>query len=160
MFSRGGFNTLFFTLFTLFFLLGHNGKIYTNRIVNWRNFAVLLLWTANSIDTANLMVSSVNEIRKYQYLDTVDSPQPAKSLKSNTGGVSFCWINIQYAMPFCRKYTSPHCFFCKFANWIYNSNTHGYRLKSILVMESSNYGESAIVKNCNQRYLDMVKNGH
>ena len=42
--------------------------------------------------------------------------QPAKSLKSNTGG-SFCWIGIQYAMPYSQKYTPPHCFFCNFAGW-------------------------------------------
>ena len=41
--------------------------------------------------------------------------QSAKSLKSNSGGVSFCWIGIQYAMPFSRKYTPSHCFFFKFA---------------------------------------------
>ena len=44
--------------------------------------------------------------------------QPAKSLKSNTGGGSFCWIGIQYAMPYSQKYTPPHCFFCNFAGWV------------------------------------------
>ena len=28
------------------------------------------------------------------------NPQPAKLLKSNTGGGSFCWISIQYAMSY------------------------------------------------------------
>ena len=28
--------------------------------------------------------------------------QPEKSLKSNTGGGSFCWIGIHYAMPYCQ----------------------------------------------------------
>ena len=42
--------------------------------------------------------------------------QPAKSLKSNIGG-SFCWIGIQYAMPYTQKYTPPHWFFCNFAGF-------------------------------------------
>ena len=50
--------------------------------------------------------------------------RPAKSLKSNTGGVSFCWIGIQYAMPYCQKYTPPHCFFCNFAGWVYCTLPH------------------------------------
>ena len=37
--------------------------------------------------------------------------QPAKSLKSNTGGGCFCGIGIQYTMPYSQKYTPPHCFF-------------------------------------------------
>ena len=51
-----------------------------------------------------------NEMGKYT--------QPAKSLKSNTGGDSFCWIGIQYAMPYSQKYTPPHCFFCNLAGWV------------------------------------------
>ena len=39
----------------------------------------------------------------------------AKLLKSNTG--SFCWIGIQYPMPYSKKYTPPYCFFYKFAGW-------------------------------------------
>ena len=46
--------------------------------------------------------------------------QPAKSLKSNTGGRSFCRIGIQYAMPYSQKYTPPHCFFCNFAGLVVN----------------------------------------
>ena len=46
--------------------------------------------------------------------------QPAKSLKSNTGGGSFCWIGIQYAVPYTQKYTPPHCFFCNFARGEYH----------------------------------------
>ena len=44
--------------------------------------------------------------------------QPANSLKSNAGGVSFCWIGIQYAVPYRQKNTPPHCFFWKFAGWV------------------------------------------
>ena len=44
--------------------------------------------------------------------------QSAKSLKSNTGEGSFYWIGIRYAMPYCQKYTPPHCFFCNFAGWV------------------------------------------
>ena len=47
----------------------------------------------------------------------VVATQPAKSLKGNTGGGSFCWIGIQYAMPYSQKYTHPHCFFCNIAGW-------------------------------------------
>ena len=43
--------------------------------------------------------------------------QPAKSPKSNTRGVNFCGIGIQYAMPYSQKHTPPHCFFGKFAGW-------------------------------------------
>ena len=42
------------------------------------------------------------------------SSQPEKSLKSNTGGVSFCWIGIEYAVPYNQKYTPSNCFFCNF----------------------------------------------
>ena len=38
--------------------------------------------------------------------------------KSNTGGVSFCWIGIQYAIPYSQEYTPAHCFFCSFAGWV------------------------------------------
>ena len=51
--------------------------------------------------------------------DFMDSQtQPAKSLKSNTGGMSFCWNGIQYARPYSQKYTPPYCFFCNFASWV------------------------------------------
>ena len=40
--------------------------------------------------------------------------QPAKTLKSSTGGVSFCWIGMQYAMPYSPKCTPPNCFFLQF----------------------------------------------
>ena len=49
--------------------------------------------------------------------ETWEHNTPAKLLKSNTGGVSFCSIGIQYAMPYSQKYTPPHCLFCKFAGW-------------------------------------------
>ena len=48
--------------------------------------------------------------------------QPAKSLKSNTGGVSFCWIGIQCAVPCSQKYTPPHCFFWEFAGWVISNH--------------------------------------
>ena len=40
------------------------------------------------------------------------------AVKSNTGWESFCWIGIQYAMPYSQKYTPPHCFYCNFAGWV------------------------------------------
>ena len=55
-------------------------------------------------------------ITSLKQIDRLTS-QSAKSLKCNTGGVSFCWIGIQYAMPYSQKYTLPHCFFCNFAGW-------------------------------------------
>ena len=30
---------------------------------------------------------------------------------SNTGGVSFCWIGIPYAMPYTQKHAPPHRLF-------------------------------------------------
>ena len=42
-----------------------------------------------------------------------------KIAKNNTGGGSFCWIGIKYAMPYSQKYTPSHCFFCNFAGWDY-----------------------------------------
>ena len=47
----------------------------------------------------------------------LNATPPAKSLKSNTGGGSFCWIGIENAMLYTHKYTPPHCFFCNFAGW-------------------------------------------
>ena len=41
---------------------------------------------------------------------------PGKTLKSNTGGVSFCRIGIQNAARYPQKYTPPYCFFCNFAS--------------------------------------------
>ena len=35
-------------------------------------------------------------------------------MESNSGGVSFCSIGIQYAMLYKQKYTPPHCFFYSF----------------------------------------------
>ena len=57
-----------------------------------------------------------NSTSECSYITNIS--QPAKSLKGNTGGGSFCSIGIQYAMPFSRKYTPPHCFFCTFAGWV------------------------------------------
>ena len=64
--------------------------------------------------------------RKMQYVCTCvltvfsswEPSQPAKTLKINTGGVSFCWIVIQLTMPFSPKCTPPHCFFYNFAGWM------------------------------------------
>ena len=50
-------------------------------------------------------------------ISTTRHSKPAKSLKGNTGGGSFCGIGITYAMPFSQKCTPPHCFFCNFACW-------------------------------------------
>ena len=46
-----------------------------------------------------------------------DISQPAKSLKSNTGGGSFCLISIEDAVPYTQKYTPPHCLLSDFAGW-------------------------------------------
>ena len=69
-------------------------------------------------------------IHDERILAQVGTTQPAKSLKSNTGGGSFCWIGIQYAMPYCQKYTPPHCFFCNFAGWV--TGFSSYRTKAKL----------------------------
>ena len=61
------------------------------------------------------------------------TPQPAKLLKSNTGGVSFCWIGNQYAMPYSQKYTPPHSFFWNFARWV-ESLLHKKRRKGATVI--------------------------
>ena len=54
----------------------------------------------------------------YQCYSKSTYTQPAKSLKINTGGGSFCRIGIRNAMPYSQKYTPPQCFFCKFAGWV------------------------------------------
>ena len=50
---------------------------------------------------------------QFQYI----SQRTCKRLRSNTGGVNFCWIGIQYVMPYGQKYTPPYCFFWSFAGW-------------------------------------------
>ena len=52
--------------------------------------------------------------------------QPAKLLKSNTGGVSFCWFGMQYAIPYSQKYTPPHCFFLQFCRLRYYDKDSNY----------------------------------
>ena len=44
--------------------------------------------------------------------------QPAKSLKTLTGGVYFCLIGTQNTMPSCQEYTPPDSFFSHFAGWV------------------------------------------
>ena len=38
-------------------------------------------------------------------------PTSSQSVKSNTGGVCFCWISIQITMLYTQKYTPPYCHF-------------------------------------------------
>ena len=79
----------------------------------WRFSASL--WQIYIIKDKKIVCAKVATIYDICILIT---SQPAKSLKSNTGGGSFCWISIQYAMPYSQKYTPPYCVFCKFADWV------------------------------------------
>ena len=48
---------------------------------------------------------------------TLASQRP-QTPKSNTGGVSFRWIGIRYAMLYTQKYTPPHTvFYCNLVGW-------------------------------------------
>ena len=70
----------------------------------------------------NLQVSVLEGIEaqmfRVKYVDTntddIDIYGKWETLKDNSGGVRFCWIDIQYTMPYSKKYSPPHCFFCNF----------------------------------------------
>ena len=77
-----------------------------------------------------------------------------KYAKGNSGGVSFCWIGIQYAMLYSHKYTPPHCFllqFCRgwdgqFRKKINTFFSSSYKL-AIMLLWKTNFKEESLFKN-------------
>ena len=76
--------------------------------------------TANALAIVNRSKQVINNFQRFH--DLLLSRQ--KTLKSNTGGVSFCWIGMQYAKSCSPKCTPPHLFFCNFAGWVMSINIH------------------------------------
>ena len=52
----------------------------------------------------------------------------------------FCWIGIQYTMPYSPKCTPPHCFFC---NWVLGSLSR--RRRQIFFISLENWKEIVIL---------------
>ena len=70
------------------------------------------------VKTALLITAfSVEWTRYSHYREDTDAKQPAKTLKSNSGGVCFVSVFVQHAMLYRQKYVPPHCFFGNFAGW-------------------------------------------
>ena len=63
--------------------------------------------------------------------------QLSKSVKRNTGGVSFCWIGIQNTTLYGQKYTPPHCFFSNFARWVRSKYLIDKKVTKLLLTKKS-----------------------
>ena len=97
-------------------------RAYSEQSTNFKRFFLRIHYPTRRLRKPLLscMGALVASSSKTKFLQShAKQSQPAKSLKSNPGGVSFCWIGIQNAMPYCSKYTPPHCFFCNFAGWVH-----------------------------------------
>ena len=52
--------------------------------------------------------------------------QPAKTRKSNTGGVTFIEVALKVQCLYTQMYSPPHCFFCSFVGWGGATSFKGY----------------------------------
>ena len=93
-------------------------KAWVRHSNNQRNRNPRDKWRTWSVENIRKLKKTCSDCKTIKTLFKMWTTQPAKLLKSITGGVSFSWIGIQYTMPYSQKYTSPHCFFCNFAGWV------------------------------------------
>ena len=88
---------------------------WARRFLRESKTALKVVYLLHSSQLSVVCASIVTLKSFYHYLIRLMS---AKSLKSNTGGGSFCWIGIENAVPYTQKYTPPHCFLCNFSGLI------------------------------------------